>query len=103
VKQVKGQGVHDADKLVDLSEKHRIVLTLMKKFGWDQYSAKQIKTMIENFYKVKGMSVDPNHYNRTISELLRRKLILSDGKGIPKYRLNHRRSEEALRSGKFGN
>ena len=66
VTQVKGRGVADADKLTELSSKHRLVLELMIDMNWEKYTAKQIKTLVENHFKNLGITADPNHYNRTI-------------------------------------
>jgi len=103
VVQVKGRGTADADKLTILSVKHKLVLKLMLDLDWNEYTAKQIKVLVENFYKGKRESVDVNHYNRVISELLRKKCLDIDvTKNPPKYQLNRGVVDRALETGKFG-
>lgn len=101
VKQVKGRGTADADKLTALSDKHKLVLKLLIDMDWEKYTAKQIKTIVENHFKGKGQSVDPNHYNRTISELLRKKLLSTDTATPPHYILDLPKAKECLETGNF--
>ena len=103
VTQVKGRGVADADKLVNLSDKHRMVIQRLIDMDWDQYTSEQILKIIENYYKSTGETFKSNPYKRTISELFRRGLLTCP-LGIrhpPKYTLNKEKALSCLKSGKF--
>ena len=103
VVQVKGRGVADADKLVNLSMKHRIVLERLMNMGWDSYSAEQILKIVEAHFRNIGMSdkFKLNPYKRTISELFRRGLLSKDNDTPPRYTVDVDKSTRCLGTGKF--
>ena len=103
VVQVKGRGVADADKLVNLSGKHKMVLERLLDLGWSEYTSEQILKILEDYYKSKGDVFKSNPYKRTISELFRRKLLICPF-GIrhpPKYTVNKEKAMYCLKSGIF--
>ena len=103
VAQVKGRGVADADKLVNLSDKHRMVVQRLLDMNWSEYTSEQILKILEDYYKGKGNLFKSNPYKRTISELFRRGLLICP-LGIrhpPKYALDKKKALECLVSGKF--
>jgi len=100
VVQVKGRGVADADKLTSLSAKHKIVLRILIQWSWESYTANHIKTYVERHFKSQGIKIDPNHYNRTISELLRQKCLTIDKQNPPHYFLTQR-GRDCFESGTF--
>ncbi|MBC8548287.1 MAG: hypothetical protein H8D23_01425 [Candidatus Brocadiales bacterium] len=100
VTQVKGRGVADADKLKMLSAKHKIVLRILIQWSWETYTANHIKTYVERHFRSQGIKIDPNHYNRTISELLRRKCLTIDDSTPPHYTLTEL-GKKCYESGKF--
>ena len=103
VTQVKGRGVADADKLVKLSDKHKMVIQRLLDMDWEQYTSEQILKILENYYKSTGETFKSNPYKRTISELFRRG-ILHCPLGIrhpPKYTLNKEKALKVMETGEF--
>ena len=88
VKQVKGRGVADADKLETLSPKHIMVIERLKEIGWDMYTSEQILTILQDYHNKHGKEFKQNPYKRTISELFRRKILIMTQVNPPKYALN---------------
>lgn len=100
VKGTKGLGVADADKLVNLSDKHRYIIEVMKKALWSKYTAEQILKFAEHYYVGNGV-FKLNPYKRTISELYRRKILNKSTDCPPFYSLNEDIANRCLESGKF--
>jgi len=99
VTQVKGRGTADADKLTILSDKHKLILGFY--IQWENnYTALSLKTLVERYFTSKKRDVDPNHYNRTISELLRKKCLSIDDQKPPHYSITDI-GRKSLESGKF--
>ena len=106
VNQVKGMGSADADHLTTLSDKHKLVIKLLLHHAATQgitFTAKNIKFFVVDYYKDSGKRIDQNHYNRIISELMRRKLLLYTAGSPPTYTIATKAAETALQTGKFNN
>lgn len=102
VKGTKGLGSSDADKLIGkpLSEKHRYMLEVFKKGGWDSYTSEQALHFAAQYWTGKGV-FKSNPFKRIISELFRRKLLAMDNQNPPHYSLIEDRVAKALESGIF--
>lgn len=96
VKQVRqGFGTADADGLTNLSPTHMLILKLVVEKGEGSYTAKDMKDMV---IANSDDKLDPNHYNRPISELLRKKCFTLEGKI---YHLNKHVIDQCMETGKF--
>ena len=109
VKQVKGNGTADADKLEKLNDYHRIILQEMIRIfplGMEKITGEAIRTLVRAKVESHATSFTvfkENNWLRPISELYRRKLVYKDSDNPPHYSINPNKASKALQSGVFGN
>lgn len=96
VKQIKGRGTADAEKLRGkaLRDEHTQILTLVMKQNVDELTANEIKDLVIQ----ESPDKDRNHIQRSISELRRLDCFVYDGKLL---KLNKLIIQAYLESGKF--
>jgi len=98
VKQVKGKGTADAEKLKYLSDKHKLLLRLVQEDGELKYEANDIFEIIAFDLKNKKESYDVNHWKRILSELVWWDCFANE---TPNYHVNFDHIDELLRTGEF--
>lgn len=104
VRQIKGFGVADADKLEYLSHKHKMVIQLLLNIGWQKYTVDQILLILQNAHAKNSKPFRMNPYKRTISELFRRGIFFQEDEDKikpPKYRLNNYKASLCLKTNRF--
>lgn len=101
VKQVKGRGTADADKLTILNHYHIDLLELLSTTKEDyQFTVNQILSWMQEYQRQKGvLDFNPNHWRRPISELFRKQILLkSEGKN---YTIDKLKAAQALETRRF--
>lgn len=101
VRQVKGRGVADADKLTKLSEKHFMVIRRCMEIGWEAYTSEQILKILEKWHEKHNETFKANGFKRTISELFRRGVFRKSNDMPPKYILETDVIDKVMETGVF--
>ena len=100
VKQIKGSGTSDADKLTKLNFYHTDIIKMMLKNGQNIMEGLTIRKMVKRNYE--GEFKD-NNWMIPISELFRKGILLKHGKNGNSiiYRINREKAITAINTGLF--
>lgn len=103
VKQTKGMGVADADKLTKLNFYHEDIIRIMLKPQYTSMEGTYLRKLIKDKYIAEGKKFTENNWMRPISELYRKGILLHNGKNGNSiiYKLDTQKANEALRTGLF--
>jgi len=103
VKQLKGRGTADADRLYDLNDYHKTMISVLFMSTWDNWTSEQIRALCRARIQSENKIFKENNWMRPVSELLRKKVLdIVPGISPPKYSLDREYAKKCLESGKFG-
>ena len=103
VKQTKGRGVSDADKLTKLNFYHEDIIRIILKPEYASMEGTYLRKLIKDKYISEGKKFTENNWMRPISELFRKGILLHNGKHGNSiiYKIDKSKAHEALRTGLF--
>ena len=103
VKQIKGRGVADADKLTKPNFYHLEIIKLMLKNPLYIMEGTKIRDFVKIEYDKQKKKFIGNNWMRPISELYRKRILISSGKSGNAiiYKIDEKKAKEILKNKSF--